>query len=397
MARVFGTVTRATVVLLAMGLLWHPAGATTLYGVPVTGNFLVEFESTAPQTIASVVPISGLQPGERLAGIDFRPATGQLFGLGISTGATDTGRLYTIDPATGRATPAGAGPFATDLLTGSAYGFDFNPTVDRIRVINVANESGRINPNNGARADFPTNDTNLNPAGADVTGVAYDRNDTDPNTATTLFGIDTTLDMLVTIGGIDQSPSPNGGAVFPVGSFGVNAVGDAGFDIDTDGTLFAALTVGGINQLYTVNPATGAATLIGPIGDGNLAIGSLAAAPPAAPSPPPPPANLLSVSPPSGSYATNQRFDLQLFLDAPGRVVVGGQALLDGTDVTGPLVACVIPGALLTGGQTFRCPGLSGALFGPGTHTLQVTLQLDDGSSYTRTVTYEIVTVIGGP
>jgi hypothetical protein len=62
MARVFGTVARAIMVVLAPGLLCHPAGATTLYGVPVTGNFLVEFESTAPQTIASVVPISGLQP-----------------------------------------------------------------------------------------------------------------------------------------------------------------------------------------------------------------------------------------------------------------------------------------------------------------------------------------------
>jgi hypothetical protein len=60
-------------------------------------------------------------------------------------------------------------------------------------------------------------------------------------------------------------------------SLGVAASGDGGFDIDVDGTAFASLNVGGLNQLYHVNLSTGAATAGTPIGDGNLSIGGLAA------------------------------------------------------------------------------------------------------------------------
>jgi hypothetical protein len=364
-----------------------PAGAATLYGVPTSGNFLVKFESGAPQTITSVVPISGLQAGERIAGIDFRPATGQLYGLGLVPGATDTVRIYTINTATGVATAVGP-VFATDFLASTVYGFDFNPTVDRIRIVNGNGENARAHPDTGARADVPASDTNLNPGSPNVGGVAYDRNDTDASTATTLFGIDTDTDMLVTIGGVNQTPSPNTGTIINVGPLGVDAGADAGFDIDRAGTLFAALTVGGVSQLYTINPATGAATAVGPIGGGNLAIGALAAAPPTPP-------NLLSILPATGTFGSNQRFDLELVLAAPGRVVTGGTAILDGADVTAALAACVVPGTLVSGGTTFKCAGLGGPVFGIGAHTLQITLQLDDNSSHTSTVTYTILAVVG--
>jgi hypothetical protein len=52
------------------------------------------------------------------------------------------------------------------------------------------------------------------PAGNQIEGVAYDRNfDTGLAVAnrTTLYGISVTNSSLVTIGGINQSPSPNGG------------------------------------------------------------------------------------------------------------------------------------------------------------------------------------------
>jgi hypothetical protein len=41
--------------------------------------------------LPNLVPITGLQPSESIVGIDFRPATGQLFGVG------STSRLYVID------------------------------------------------------------------------------------------------------------------------------------------------------------------------------------------------------------------------------------------------------------------------------------------------------------
>lgn len=189
---------------------------------------IVHFDSATPGTIIRGTGITGLQPGERVAGIDVRPATGQLYGVGIVTGATDTGRLYLIDPFTGTATQVGSAPFATDLLTAAAYGVDF------------------------------------------------------------------------------------------------------------------------------------------------------------------------TISPPSGIYATNQAFDLQLFVEAAGRTIVGGSITFDGLDVITALAGCLLPGTQVPGGGlTLRCPGLSGALLGVGTHTLSATLTFSgggaNGASATSSVTWTVV------
>src|SRR5207249_3516420 len=84
-----------------------------------------------------------------------------------------------------------------------------------------------------------------------------------------LFDIDTSTnpDQLVIQGGNPVPPgaSPNGGVLTVVGSMGVNvSANEVGFDIaQGTGTAFAALDVGGVSGLYTVNLATGAATLVG--------------------------------------------------------------------------------------------------------------------------------------
>jgi hypothetical protein len=94
-------------VLFLLGLFFF-AGATkanaqsaTIYGV-TTGNQLVRFNAASPGTLTNVGAITGLQAGEQILGIDFRPATGQLFGLG------STSRLYVIDKTTGAAAAVGA-------------------------------------------------------------------------------------------------------------------------------------------------------------------------------------------------------------------------------------------------------------------------------------------------
>ncbi len=56
-----------------------------------TQNSLLRFDSAAPGAVLSSTPVTGLQPGEALLGIDFRPANGQLYGLGNAS------RLYTIN------------------------------------------------------------------------------------------------------------------------------------------------------------------------------------------------------------------------------------------------------------------------------------------------------------
>ena len=63
-------------VFFAVGI--SQVSAATLYGV-TTGNSLIRFDSATPGTTTTVGAITGLQGGENVLGIDFRPATGQLF------------------------------------------------------------------------------------------------------------------------------------------------------------------------------------------------------------------------------------------------------------------------------------------------------------------------------
>jgi hypothetical protein len=54
-----------------------------------------------------------------------------------------------------------------------------------------------------------------------------------------------------------------------VGAIGVSFDADSGFDISSQtGVAFASLNAGGFTRLYTINLATGAATLVGTVGAG---------------------------------------------------------------------------------------------------------------------------------
>jgi hypothetical protein len=259
------------------------ASAATIWGVAGGGSFLVRFDSATPGTIVDAAAITGLQPGERIVGIDFRPRTGQLYGIGIVAGATDTLREYTLDASSGVAKIIPGSTPVTALPLAAFYGVAFNPTTDRLRVVSTADENLRMNPNNGARADTPTNDLDINPGGLGIASVAYDRSfDTGLAVAnrTTAFALSTVSNTLVRIGGVDQSPSPNGGQVMNALPLGQDALGDKGLDIDLDGTAYAALTIGVLNSLYTVSLAAGTASLVHTIGDGNLEVGGIAVVPP---------------------------------------------------------------------------------------------------------------------
>jgi glucose/arabinose dehydrogenase len=98
----------------------------------------------------------------------------------------------------------------------------------------------------------------------------------------------------------------------------------------------------------------------------------------------------LTLSPASGHYVTTQVFDLVIILDGAVGVVAGGTATLDGVDIGGALASCVIPGTLAGGGSTFRCPGLTGGLLGPGPHTLTLSLDFSDGTSAGHSVIWEV-------
>lgn len=245
-------------------------------------NVLVRVPANSPQTVVDTLLVTGIDLGTRLIGIDVRPATGELFGVGVGiSGGTVAAQVYVIDPRTGVATRVGE---STQTFTNATrWGIDFNPTVDRIRIVNEGEENGRLNPTSGARADAPTADTNLNPIGGDVIAVAYDRNVAGgASTDTTLYAIRRATSTFVTVGGIDQTPSANSGTITLVGALGItlSATADAGLDVfGTPGTALAALTTSaGQTGLYIVSLATGAATLVGPIGDGATSFVSLAVA-----------------------------------------------------------------------------------------------------------------------
>ncbi len=231
-------------------------------------NRLISFNPRNPAAINSSGNISGLQSGETLVGIDFRPATGVLFGLG------STSRLYTINTTTGVATPVSNVPFSP-ALNGTEFGFDFNPVPDRIRVTSNTTQDLRLNPNNGAIAGvdgnlaFASSDPNSGKTPS-VVASAY-INNFPGTTATVLYNLEAGLDILVTQGSVDGTVSPNAGTLFTVGSLGINVGAVASFDVsEKRGIPYAAIQLDGetSSRLYTINLANGAATQIGttPIG-----------------------------------------------------------------------------------------------------------------------------------
>lgn len=211
------------------------------YAIDVDNNLLIfNPAATMQQTISK--GITGTQSGEKILGIDMRPVNGQLYGLG------STGRLYTFNLSSGAAAVVGTVPL---VLSGTDFGFDFNPTVDRIRVISNTGQNLRVNPNDGtlSAADLP-----LNPGMPAVTAAAYTNNFAGA-TSTTLFDIDTNTDRLAR-----QDP-PNNGTLVDIGPIGINATSANGFDIGgTTGTAYAVLTAGSSAGIYTINLQTGAAT-----------------------------------------------------------------------------------------------------------------------------------------
>ncbi len=219
-----------------------PAHAsTTAYGLLSGGTSIATFSTDAPSQASASVAVTGLQAGETLVGIDVRPATGQLYAIG------STSRLYRVAPTTGAATAIGT---LTTALSGATFDIDFNPAADRLRIVSDTGQNLRVNPASAAT----TVDTALNGAVTGATGAAY-INSFPGTTTTTLFDIDPASDTLVT-----QAP-PNNGVTTTVGALGVDATGDAAFDIVPGAnTALAILNVGATRALYAIDLASGAAS-----------------------------------------------------------------------------------------------------------------------------------------
>ncbi|PHV22443.1 DNA polymerase I [Janthinobacterium sp. BJB446] len=240
------------------GIALKVPAAPIAYGLTDDAR-IVTFKTATPNTLDANVAITGLAAGERLLGFDIRPKDGLLYGI------SSAGRIVTMDPATGAATvKATLAADAADAsapytaIAGTAFGVDFNPVADRLRVIGNTGQSLRINVDTGAT----TTDGAINRAGATpaVTAAAYS-NSFAGTTATMLFDIDTASASLAL-----QNP-PNDGTLVNVGLLGVAAAGDVGFDIagGANGLALAALRTAatGPSSLYRIDLATGAAVLSG--------------------------------------------------------------------------------------------------------------------------------------
>ena len=250
----FNKTALAAAAIAAAAVLAAPAHAEAVVGLTVT-NALVTFDSATPLNGSTPVNITGLQAGERILGIDYRPATGALFGLG------STGRLYTLNSVTGAASPGMSLIGAS--LSGTRFGIDFNPTVDRLRVTSNAGQNLRINVDTGVT----TTDTALNGAVSSSASSAYSNNFVGAIT-TTLYDINSSTDSVYI-----QNP-PNLGTTTLLGALGVDTTGAVGFDISgLSGVAFASLTDGDTSKssFYTISLVTGAATLVGAFGVGGNA------------------------------------------------------------------------------------------------------------------------------
>ena len=240
-----------------------------------SNNNLLTFDSKLPGTIRTAVAITGVAAGQALVGMDFRPATGELYALGYNS-TNGESRLYTINKTTAVATAVGAAPVQLSLGNGNAVGFDFNPTVDRIRVVAASNTNYRLHPVTGAIAftdgnlAFAAGDVNAGKNPAVGTG-AY-TNSFNTSTTTTLYTIDDSLAVLLT-----QNP-PNNGTLNTVGGLGINLnLLDLSTDLDIyydfaakANLAFLAANTGALafDGLYSLNLTSGVATLTGMIGSG---------------------------------------------------------------------------------------------------------------------------------
>jgi hypothetical protein len=246
----------AAAAALALPAVLAPTASAERFAAVDAQNRLYTFSDSKPGAWKRVA-LRGLAAGERIVGLDVRPANRQLVAV------TNQSRLYAVSRSARRVTAIGAGPFMP-ALAGASFGFDFNPTVDRIRLVSGAGQNLRLNPATGAVGAtdgtlvYKAGDAGAGSAPA-VLGAAY-TNSVAGATTTALYGVDTRRDALVL-----QAP-PNDGVLTTVGALGVDLAGPLSFDISArDGTAYvlARRAKAARPRLLRVDLTTGAARQLG--------------------------------------------------------------------------------------------------------------------------------------
>lgn len=254
----------ATAAAVAVGL---PASSTAAsvpslqaFGILSQGTVMCAFKTNNPGQLDWVRQIAGLTGNDTaVVGIDYRPQDGKLYAVGNYNG------IYTITLPTSSGDPNPPTLKRVSqlqyALQGNAFGVDFNPVADRLRIISDTGQNLRHDVVGGVtNQDKPLTLTG-------VTAVGYTNNDLNADTQTLLFDIDTKNDQEVL-----QLP-PNDGVLTPIGKLGVPFNLDTGYDIYSDlnggktmtntAFLVGQMTGNTFGSLYTVEILTGAATKVG--------------------------------------------------------------------------------------------------------------------------------------
>jgi len=239
-----------TLAFVVVGAALTSAHAVRSYAVTESGNF-VSFEHTTPQSPYYTLAITGLAPNEKIVGIDSRPATGMVYGVG------SFGNLYTINPLTANATPAS---LISTMLNGAKFGVDFNPVPDRLRITSTQNQNLRVNVETGVALIDGTLSYGA-AAAPNIVASAY-TNSFAGATATALYNIDSELDALVL-----QNP-PNAGGLSVVANLGVDLDDRTSFDIysrngKNRGFIVVNLPGSSSSTIHQIDLTSGALTLYG--------------------------------------------------------------------------------------------------------------------------------------
>lgn len=213
---------------------------------------LVRFSLSDP---SSVVAVGSLDVAGSVVGLDFRPASGELYAL------TDMGQLVLVDPMTAETTLVTA---SIGELAGARYDIDFNPAANALRLISDDRQNFRMgspalveNAQQQALVDgtfgylqgvVATAYTNVNPGqeGTQMFVISAD--------SRTFFQQNPNVGLLTRIGGL-----------FP----NAESVDVKGYNVfTTEGGMnehYAVFEVDGSVGLYSINPETAATTLIKPL------------------------------------------------------------------------------------------------------------------------------------
>ncbi len=253
-------------------------GAETGVGLTTATPSTLTVFNTGNPGAANTVPITfpGPATDTNLVGIDYRPRGGLLYGLGSGGSLFSMVPVVTMGSITGfTATQVNPTPGVSPLM-GTDFGFGFNPAADAIRLVSDSEQSLRLSPNSGAVAgtdmplDYPAGDPNdaVNP---NVVAADYTRS-FDGTTMTTLYDIDSGLDILARQGGIDfvaggpVNDNPNTGLLNTVGPLAVDTTGIAGLDLaQASGIAYASLqpVADTTSSLYRIDLGSGSATSAG--------------------------------------------------------------------------------------------------------------------------------------